>query len=108
MRLPNPSEPANNGAGAGGPPSLWRLDVPRDVQILKWAVPALAGVVGLMFWFFLGRIDARFDQLNEPLRTMTASAAEQAATAKATAEKLDKLDGRVDHISDRLDAGRRR
>jgi len=75
---------------------LWKLDIPRDVQIVKWGLAGLTAVFGLAFWFLLGQIDNRFDradekigQLSQQVSDVRVGIAQQSGDVKAILEKLD-------------------
>lgn len=48
---PPPEGPANGGGGGGEMTPIWKQDIPRDVQIAKWGLTALLGLVAVFYWF---------------------------------------------------------
>ena len=90
---------ASGGGDGGGEDTvkpIWKLDIPRDVQIVKWGLAALTTVFGLAFWFTLGQIDSRFDRADEKIGEISQQVADvrvgiaqQSGDVKAILEKLD-------------------
>ena len=71
---------------------LWRLDIPRDVQIAKWGLGVLMLAFGSAFLYFIGE----FKEVRENLSGIQSSISAQSAT-------IDGMDKTLERISDKLD-----
>lgn len=76
---------------------LWRLDIPRDVQIAKYGLATLTVAFGSVFLYFI----SEFKDVRNDLASIQSSVSSQAATASSMQGTLncieDKLDGRNDN-----------
>jgi len=81
-----------SGGGGGDMTPLWKLDIPRDVQMVKWGLPLLAALVGYFFLNYLGDVkDIRRD-----IASVQASSAAQAATSSAIQTTLGRIEDRLE------------
>ena len=81
---------------------LWRLDVSRDVQILKWAVPVLFAGLVFLGWRFVD--DGR--DVREGLAVIKTDVAVQGRDLSAINSRLEKIDGSLERIDEKLTSAR--
>lgn len=87
----------NDSGGGGGMTPIWRLDIPRDVQIVKWG---LAGLVTLLGLFFFTLYQPDMKDLRKDLGEVKAAAAAQAATSVSMQATLARIEDRVERRDD--------
>lgn len=93
---PGASSGPPSGGGGDEMKPLWRLDLPRDVQLAKWGVVVLGGLMATMLWFLLSQIDGRFDRADTKVADLSNTVADlrveiagQRADIRAVLEKLN-------------------
>jgi hypothetical protein len=93
----------------GGPPDggggdmtpLWRLDIPRDVQIAKWGLAAMLTLIGIFFWFvYLPDLK----EVRRDISGINTNVAVQARSIGDIEKSLDRIEGKLDR-DDQSEAG---
>jgi hypothetical protein len=98
MKIDVAQGPANDAAGGGdgGSSSILSTDAIRDIPLLKGGVAILFGLLATFFWFFLDRIDSRFDRVDQPVRVIESTMAGHTATLASVNEKLERIMDKLD------------
>lgn len=83
--------------------SIWKLDIPRDVQIAKWGLGLLVLAFGSAFLYFV----SEFKEVRRDLAGIQASQSAQNATASAMQASLSRIESRLGQVNGNAQGGPR-
>lgn len=87
-----PKGPTDGGDGGMIPP-LWKLDVNRDVQIAKWGLAALLGLIGAFYWI---AYMPDMKEIRSDIAGVNTNVAVQTRALNDIDETLGRIEGKVD------------
>lgn len=98
-----PQLASGGGGGSGGGSSmggemtpLWRLDIPRDVQIAKWGLASLFLAFGGSVYFLWGE----FKDVRSEIGEVEVSVARQTGTLEAVQKTADRIEAKLEQLDE--------
>lgn len=75
---------------------LWKLDIPRDVQIAKWGLTALFAAFGVSVYFLWGE----FKDVRKDISAVEVSVARQTGSLEALQKSSDRIEAKLERANE--------